>query len=286
MSSSPSQSSSALSLSGDTPVPSPPSSDAGDSCSTRVCSRAPSFELKREDKKTQDIQDDGSNEKTIAPERDDKEAWTIEEGRVLPPVEPELKEGGVRGYCAVAGAVLLLVSTFGLSNSFGVFLAQYKLMLPDYPSSTLSWIGSTHLALTFGSSLLSGYLFDKGLYVEPFRFHCHRSAPHTDNSHLPPASSTSSSSAPPPGSSACSVSPSPRPTSNSSSRTESSWVSPSARASDLVSPFAQPTLSRNVHSLLVVLRLERDWERPSCRSCSRTCSPRLASLRLFEPVSR
>ena len=74
-------------------------------------------------------------------------------------------------------------STFGLSNSFGVFQAFYKSVslvvylpsssvltmihfqnqLAGYAPSTISWIGSVHLAIVFGTGLISGMLFDAGL---------------------------------------------------------------------------------------------------------------------------
>jgi len=58
----------------------------------------------------------------------------------------------------------MILSLDSLSNSFGVFQAQYITManLSSYPPSTISWIGSCHLCLTFSSSLLSGMLFDRG----------------------------------------------------------------------------------------------------------------------------
>ena len=97
-------------------------------------------------------------------------------------------EGGWRAYGAVLGAVLVLLSTFGsvlvstssrrsstlmhqrlvirLSNSFGVFQRHYlsdpTLQLSHLSPSTVSWIGSCHLGLTFASSLVSGWLFDRG----------------------------------------------------------------------------------------------------------------------------
>ncbi|KAK4049906.1 hypothetical protein OIO90_005295 [Microbotryomycetes sp. JL221] len=61
----------------------------------------------------------------------------------------EEREGGVNGWLTVM--------------TFGVFQLEYKAnLLYDYEPSTISWIGSVHLFLTFGLSLVSGYLFSRG----------------------------------------------------------------------------------------------------------------------------
>lgn len=93
-----------ISLSGDTPVPTAPNSIDGD---TEVGS------------------DDGSPEKK-------KEHFAIEEDveqarkEVVQPLAVTFPEGGAAAWCAVAGATLCLLSTFGLSNSFGVFQQYYR----------------------------------------------------------------------------------------------------------------------------------------------------------------
>lgn len=76
-------------------------------------------------------------------------------------------EGGRDAWMTVAGATLLVFSTFGLSNIGGVFVAEYHRVggpLASYPLSTVSWITSTHLFLCFGSSFASGLLFDRGYF--------------------------------------------------------------------------------------------------------------------------
>lgn len=130
-----------LTLSGDTPTPTAPPSIDGD---TECGSRPQSPELKKG--------------------KEDIEAVEL---AVLDdsPVPNHYPEGGLRAYCAVAGGALLLVSTFALSNSFGVFLQEYqKHQLADYPASTITWIGSTQLFLVFGTSLVSGMAFDRGYF--------------------------------------------------------------------------------------------------------------------------
>ncbi|GAA5864876.1 hypothetical protein JCM3774_004258 [Rhodotorula dairenensis] len=77
----------------------------------------------------------------------------------------DFPEGGTRAYLALCGSFLVLLCTFGLSNSFGTFLQYYKLhQLEAYTNSDISWIGSLHLFLTFASAFYSGILFDNGWF--------------------------------------------------------------------------------------------------------------------------
>ncbi|GAA5906685.1 uncharacterized protein JCM6883_004555 [Sporobolomyces salmoneus] len=79
--------------------------------------------------------------------------------------EESYPEGGLRAYLALAGSTLVLTCTFSISNSFGTFLNYYKLhQLSAYDTSNISWIGSSHLFITFGSAFLAGVLFDKGYF--------------------------------------------------------------------------------------------------------------------------
>lgn len=68
----------------------------------------------------------------------------------------------------IEGGLLCFSSASSDKNSrkaFGVFQLEYHTnQLSSYPPSAISWIGSTHLFLTFGSSILSGRLFDKGYF--------------------------------------------------------------------------------------------------------------------------
>lgn len=78
------------------------------------------------------------------------------------PVPNHYPEGGLRAYCAVAGGALLLVSTFALSNSFGVFLQEYqkvRLCLPSFPpSATLPLTARPPSASTRGLSRVDHHL--------------------------------------------------------------------------------------------------------------------------------
>jgi len=103
-----SRSSSALTLSGDTPCPSRPLSildkDEWDA-PTRVGSPAPS--VCGDDKK---------------PALGDIEKGEDEGPSV---VVDEFPEGGLRAWLCVAGSTLVLMVTFGFSNSFGAFMSHY-----------------------------------------------------------------------------------------------------------------------------------------------------------------
>ncbi|KAM0749521.1 MFS general substrate transporter [Meredithblackwellia eburnea MCA 4105] len=78
---------------------------------------------------------------------------------------PSYPDGGLQAWMVVAGGTLIQFSTFGMSNSFGAFQAQYKAgLLAHRPPSDISWIGSVHLCLLFLFGLPSGRLFDDGYF--------------------------------------------------------------------------------------------------------------------------
>ncbi|GAA5934765.1 hypothetical protein JCM3775_002050 [Rhodotorula graminis] len=81
------------------------------------------------------------------------------------PAAPYFPDGGRRAYLNTVGGVLVLFSTFGLSNSWAVFQAHLASnQLKDYPASTISWIGSVQLFALFLLGLPSGRLFDSGYF--------------------------------------------------------------------------------------------------------------------------
>ncbi|KAG2357010.1 MFS general substrate transporter [Suillus spraguei] len=81
----------------------------------------------------------------------------------------EAPDGGLRAWLSVFATALVTFSTFGFSNSWGVFQAYYEEnLLPHTPPSTIAWIGSTQSALTYLPSLATGRLFDLGYFKIPF----------------------------------------------------------------------------------------------------------------------
>lgn len=145
-----------------TPAPSRPLSFIG-SCEydgpTRVGSPEPSYGGAKVDEFDDDVEKKGKSTKQVV------EAQRSETGNARGE-EEEYPEGGLRAYLALAGSTLVLTCTFSISNSFGTFLNYYKLhQLAAYDTSKISWIGSCHLFITFGSAFLAGVLFDKGLCV-------------------------------------------------------------------------------------------------------------------------
>ncbi|KAG2063481.1 MFS general substrate transporter [Suillus decipiens] len=81
----------------------------------------------------------------------------------------EAPDGGLRAWLSVFATTLVIFSTFGFSNSWGVFQAYYEEnLLPHTPPSTIAWIGSTQYALTYLPSLATGRLFDLGYFKLPF----------------------------------------------------------------------------------------------------------------------
>lgn len=78
-----------------------------------------------------------------------------------PPPPPD---GGLNAWTQVAMGWLIIFVTWGYVNSFGSFQAYYTEVLPQSPS-TISWIGSIQVFLTFFIGAFSGRLLDAGLFV-------------------------------------------------------------------------------------------------------------------------
>ncbi|BGP41890.1 hypothetical protein JCM10449v2_005884 [Rhodotorula kratochvilovae] len=145
-------------LSGDTPCPSRPLSilekDEVWDGPTRVGSPAP----------CDDDDDDVVKQKATA--------WDAEQGREegehareQGETADDFPEGGLRAWLCVLGSTLVLLCTFGLSNSFGTFLQYYHShQLAAYTTSQISWIGSAHLFITFSCAFGAGVAFDRGFF--------------------------------------------------------------------------------------------------------------------------
>ncbi len=92
-----------------------------------------------------------------------------------PPAEPEaaaspadtIPDGGLEAWLQVVGAWAILVATWGLVNSFGVFQTYYETeLLSSSSSSDISWIGSLQAALLLLVGPISGPLYDAGYFRE------------------------------------------------------------------------------------------------------------------------
>ncbi|KAF8512199.1 MFS general substrate transporter [Gautieria morchelliformis] len=72
-------------------------------------------------------------------------------------------EGGWVGWLTVIGGTMVLFSTFGAIQSFGVFQDYYtRVSLDNKTASDVSWIGSFQVFLLFAMGLFSGKMFDEG----------------------------------------------------------------------------------------------------------------------------
>lgn len=78
-------------------------------------------------------------------------------------------EGTLHGWLSVLGAFFSMFVTFGYLNSFGIYQDFYqRQFLPDYPPSTIAWIGSLQYFLIFGCGVFAGRLFDAGYFYHLF----------------------------------------------------------------------------------------------------------------------
>uniref|UniRef100_A0A0W0F6Z1 Major facilitator superfamily (MFS) profile domain-containing protein n=1 Tax=Moniliophthora roreri TaxID=221103 RepID=A0A0W0F6Z1_MONRR len=78
-------------------------------------------------------------------------------------------DGGARAWLIVLGTVLSGFGTFGFVNSWGVFQSYYEEnLLKGTSPSTIAWIGSIQYALVFLPGLVTGRLFDIGIFKIPF----------------------------------------------------------------------------------------------------------------------
>ncbi|KAK3897794.1 major facilitator superfamily domain-containing protein [Staphylotrichum tortipilum] len=87
-----------------------------------------------------------------------------------PAASDEIPDGGLQAWLQVLGSAAILVCTWGVINTFGVFQAYYETtLLPSSTSSSISWIGSTQAALLFLVGVIAGPLYDAG-YFRPLLF--------------------------------------------------------------------------------------------------------------------
>ncbi|KAI1393020.1 MFS general substrate transporter [Hypoxylon trugodes] len=78
----------------------------------------------------------------------------------------EVPDGGLEAWLQVLGAWVIMLATWGLINSFGVYQTFYETdLLKSSTSSDISWIGSLQGALLMIGGLASGPLFDAGYFL-------------------------------------------------------------------------------------------------------------------------
>ncbi|KAL0570671.1 hypothetical protein V5O48_011295 [Marasmius crinis-equi] len=94
-----------------------------------------------------------------------KEGDNAVENGMPAPSTPDFPEGGLQAWLTVLGGWMVLFCTAGSMQSFGVYQNYYTLVsLTDHPPSDISWIGSVQACLMFGGGIVSGKMFDSGLF--------------------------------------------------------------------------------------------------------------------------
>ncbi|KAK7044750.1 MFS general substrate transporter [Favolaschia claudopus] len=79
------------------------------------------------------------------------------------PDSSSVPDGGLTAWMTIAGAWLVLFSTFGYLYSFGVYETFYALeYLANHSTSSIAWIGSFQLMMPFALGIVSGKLLDDG----------------------------------------------------------------------------------------------------------------------------
>ncbi|EJF55444.1 hypothetical protein DICSQDRAFT_175897 [Dichomitus squalens LYAD-421 SS1] len=82
-----------------------------------------------------------------------------------PTTSSSFPEGGLRAWLTVLGGSMVVMCTFGIVQSFGVFQDYYtRVSLKEHSPSQISWIGSFQLFLLFAVALPSGRLYDEGFF--------------------------------------------------------------------------------------------------------------------------
>ncbi|KAH9915854.1 MFS monocarboxylate transporter [Fomitopsis serialis] len=100
---------------------------------------------------------DGSSKEELAEQKNAAQVQLAAQ----PPPAITFPDGGLRAWGNVTGCFLLAFTSFGQLNAFGVFQTYYaEELLRDYTLSTISWIGSVQLVITYMSGIVLGRVFD------------------------------------------------------------------------------------------------------------------------------
>ncbi|KAL2125021.1 hypothetical protein VTJ04DRAFT_1386 [Mycothermus thermophilus] len=82
-----------------------------------------------------------------------------------PPTHDNVPDGGLLAWLQVLGSAVILVTTWGVINTFGVFQAYYEsTLLSSHSASAISWIGSAQACLLFLVGVIAGPLYDAGYF--------------------------------------------------------------------------------------------------------------------------
>ncbi|KAJ8067614.1 hypothetical protein OCU04_003224 [Sclerotinia nivalis] len=96
---------------------------------------------------------------------DDSEIITEELPRVAPNPHADIPNGGVVAWLQVVGSFFLFFNSWGIVNMFGAFQTFYESDLLSHESpSNVSWIGSIQAFLLLLVGVITGPLFDAGLF--------------------------------------------------------------------------------------------------------------------------
>ncbi|KAL0579399.1 hypothetical protein V5O48_002624 [Marasmius crinis-equi] len=114
---------------------------------------------------------------TIAKDKEVEGVRGVEVGKDLKEIEDrhasdpsdDFPDGGTRAWLVTLGTMLTGFATFGFVNSWGVFQSFYEEnLLKGTSPSSIAWIGSIQYALIFLPGLLTGRMFDIGIFKIPF----------------------------------------------------------------------------------------------------------------------
>ncbi|KAL2021640.1 hypothetical protein VTK56DRAFT_6993 [Thermocarpiscus australiensis] len=95
----------------------------------------------------------------------DADAGALAASEPANPTPGPVPDGGLAAWLQVLGSAAVLINTWGIINTFGVFQAYYEThLLKDHSSSDISWIGSIQGSLLFVVGVLAGPLFDAGYF--------------------------------------------------------------------------------------------------------------------------
>lgn len=112
------------------------------------------------------LMDGATSDATTTTAVEDADTPTSTTTTATPPPRPSpgpVPDGGFEAWMQVAASFVVMMESWGLINSFGVYQTYYETeLLSDYTSSAISWIGSIQGALLLMLGIVSGPLFDAG----------------------------------------------------------------------------------------------------------------------------